>query len=495
MMLQVAIYLFILLQLTNTFTTVQSEVSLPPMPTYSYSFNLSSTNIIVFRIYENYGDGSSNGWQDISMKPKLILSYNDSTTTVDIKVICIYRYSHSPYIRYYKGSRAFGYDQFAQYYVAIIDPTKYPTDTIAHASGSFYQAAYSSITSYTYNNSDADQFLAKPVYHASASGWTVTNSNTPNPFIVNNPSVLAYEPVATENISHHYQGTQDTDSILTHVEELLLLKLESGLSFPNTAALRNLAVSTDNNGKVDTAASTGKVDFYRLDEYLSSTSFADATDYGSDGCSEEYIFAPTTAESSENQVYILRVRVPTTFFNSSHPSTIFDSYQDTYFSVSANRNNTLIEAKHDTGKLDIDFFLPKYWTVDSRMLNEYKDEQGYAYVFCVPDHYARELSAKQNDGYSFENRTSAPLLTWGIYTGYALAEASFAIILRYKEPQSSWEGSPTNAQCYPTTESNLPIPNDALGSFTPEAFQGPYEDFLEGHIGIVKKDHPWPSKL
>lgn len=473
--------------LTLLLAMVVTQSSLPPMPEYTYSFNLSGANIIVFRIYENYGDGSSTGWQASTIKPKLTLTYN--STTIRIKVFCIYRYNHSPYIRYYKGSRNFGYDQFAQYYTAVVDPSEYPADAVLHASGSFYQSAYSSITSYNYSNTP-DLILGQPLFHASATGWQVSGSDTSNPFIVGNPSVLAYEPAS--------RGDR-IDEIPTPEEEMRLRDLESVLSFSYAPDMRKLPRSVPalaaaiKEGEV--ISDTGKVDFYRLDEYLSSLCLPDASDFGAGGCSDEYIFAPTTPETSQDQVYILRVRVPSTFFNSSHPSAVFDSYQSTYFSVSSNRNNSLIEANHDTGKLDIDAFLPKYWTVDSRMMNALKDEEGYAYIFCVPDEYARALSAQQNDGYSWENRTQPPVLVWGDYKGYALAEASYAIILRYKEPQSSWEGSPSHARCYPTIEENKPLPAGALGSYTPEAYQGSFKSFLEGRIGAVRKQGPWPSKV
>lgn len=393
----------------------------------------------------------------------------------------------SPYDRYYKGSRNFGYDQFAQYYVSFLNTDPYPADTIVTASGSFYQAAYSSITAYNYSYTP-DLIIGQPLVHASASGWSVTGIHPdPNPYIVGNPSVLAYQPPDQRRPNSALTFEVDEDEVeakwLRGIEELLTLQS------PLTAAVQALAPAAARSVN----ESSGKVAFYRLDEYLSSLCLPDSTDFGVGGCSDEYIFAPTTPESSAGQVYIVRVRVPTTFFNSSHPSTVYDSYQSSYFSVSSNRNNSLLEANHDTGKLDIDAFLPKYWTVDSRMLGNYADAQGYAYVFCVPDEYARALSEAQNDGYSWENRTVPPVLTWGAYTGYALGAASYAIILRYKEPQYSWEGSPSNARCYATTEENVPISDNALGTYTPQAYQGSFEDFLEGHIGPVRKNSAWPK--
>lgn len=86
-MFRLTAYVYLLFYIVSA-----SMSTLPPMPEFSLSFNLSGANLIVVRIYETYGDGSVDGWEDTAKKPKITLSYN--STVVDLRVVCVYRYKH-----------------------------------------------------------------------------------------------------------------------------------------------------------------------------------------------------------------------------------------------------------------------------------------------------------------------------------------------------------------------------------------------------------------
>ena len=65
---------------------------LPPMPLYLISFNLSNADLIIFRIYDNYGDGSSTGWKEAVPKPTVTLKSPSQSVPVPLKVIVDFRY-------------------------------------------------------------------------------------------------------------------------------------------------------------------------------------------------------------------------------------------------------------------------------------------------------------------------------------------------------------------------------------------------------------------
>lgn len=79
--------------------------------------------------------------------------------------------------------------------------------------------------------------------------------------------------------------------------------------------------------------------------------------------------------------------------------------------------------------------------------------------------------------------------------GYALSQSTYAIIVRYRVPDPTWEGSPSNAACYDYTNQSQPLSYNQLGNYTPQAFGGSFAAFLSGSIGMVSKDGPWPSAL
>ena len=173
---------------------------------------------------------------------------------------------------------------------------------------------------------------------------------------------------------------------------------------------------------------SGAIGVYRLDKFDSRRAMADGI--ADDGCSQAYLFA---RKSSINQeVLVLRIKIPTTFIDNDTPDKIFEDYQVRYLSVSANVDPAI----HQSNPLG-------YWTVNARMLKQYADKNGYGYVFFAPNDYVSNIALQQG-----ASATQPPVMTWGKYKGYLLGDPDFAIVMRYKAPNSSWDGNPANAICY-----------------------------------------------
>jgi hypothetical protein len=154
---------------------------------------------------------------------------------------------------------------------------------------------------------------------------------------------------------------------------------------------------------------------------------------------------------------------------------IFGDYQCRYVSVNANI------PQDETPVLD-------FWTVDSRMLNNYKDKGGYAYVFFAPTDYTQRQAKSQGTP-----PKTPPVMSWGNYKGYLLGHPDYAIIIRYRDPNPTWEGNPENATCYLTPDTNQPIQPGELGEYTPEIFGDSLSNFESGKIGPVDKNGGWPT--
>ena len=74
-----------------------------------------------------------------------------------------------------------------------------------------------------------------------------------------------------------------------------------------------------------------------------------------------------------------------------------------------------------------------------------------------------------------------------------IGDPSFAIILRYRNPDYNWIGSPEHIKCYPTNSTNIPVQKNQLGIYTPEIYGDTLDNFNKGQIGAVLKDLPWPK--
>lgn len=122
------------------------------------------------------------------------------------------------------------------------------------------------------------------------------------------------------------------------------------------------------------------------------------------------------------------------------------------------------------------------------MLYENIDADGYAYVFFVTNAYAAQLASEQSlpEG-------QAPVISWGKYTGYVLGEPDYAVILRYRVPADTWQGSPANATCWLTSEDNQPVTKEQLGDWFPEMYGDTMDNFFSGNIWPVYSDQDWPG--
>ena len=66
--------------------------------------------------------------------------------------------------------------------------------------------------------------------------------------------------------------------------------------------------------------------------------------------------------------------------------------------------------------------------------------------------------------------------------------------MRYRDPNSDWEGSPEKAACYANANEIKPVTKEELRIFTPEIFGGSLDGFLgRGNIGAVNQNKAWPS--
>ena len=426
--------------MANNIKSVNSCVIGTTEPQYQVSFKLpkvtSSNTQLVLRLYQPWGDGSSTGWQQ-SLNPPLV--------TLDgqqLEVIPAFSYTNQN--SFQTGALSLGTDEYAQYFVVPIPETSTIGESLV-VTGGFQQVAYMSATVYNYGGTDdgIKWQLEKFDY-----GFTTLNNGC-NPYQTSNPSVFAY-------------STSSANTTLVKQATTRLLNKTQLITLPQVAKT---------NTKTNT--NSGAVGVYRLDQYTSRNAMAD--DIAADGCSQSYLFAKKSSESQE--VLVMRIKVPTTFINDDTPDTTFGDYQVRYFSISANVDPKL----HSSNPLG-------YWTVNARMLEQYADKDGYAYVFFAPNDYTNSIATQQGT-----SATQPPVITWGKYQGYLLGDPDFAIIMRYKAPSSTWVGSPANAVCYRLPQQLQALSNDELGSYTPEIYADTFEDFNNGNIGAVNMNNDWPT--
>ena len=334
------------------------------------------------------------------------------------------------------GSYGIGYDEYAQYLTAVIPAIAYAGAKLT-ISGSFQQVAYMSATVYGYGEDGSELQLEK------LDNEYTTLNGACNPYQMANPSVFAYSATTT-------MGNQLTTKI-------------------NPPAADKLPVVATNN------ASYGKLNIYRLNRQDSMWDIVD--DIANDGCAQDYLYARKT--SADQKVMVLRIKLPSTFINDYTPDKIFGDYQTRYFSVSANVDTSYWhEPPPPLG----------YWGVNARMLAQYVDNDGYVYVFFAPNSYVRHIATQQGVPVA-----QPPVITWGRYQGYLLGDPSFAILLRYMDPNQSWVGSPAHAICYNTRDDLKPLANNELGDYTPEIYADTMANFMQGNIGAVNKNSAWPN--
>ncbi len=392
------------------------------------------TKSLVLRFYQHWGEGERTGWQTPINPPKVTLDGKELEGAIS------FSYQSENYLQ---GSAGLGMDQYAQYFTVNLSDEEIQRGSQLIIEGTFEQVAYVSAVIYSYHGSGErtynrqEQILDKEMKIL---------GNACNPYIEGNPSVFSYPT----NVSQ-------SQTLLNNQSKNSLWDPES-LSYDPQSFIDN---------------ETGKVGVYRLDQETSKKVVAD--DIAADGCSRAYLFAE---KGRDQEIAILRIKVPTTFLGEGEPNKIFGDYQARYLSVGAHRQMIQDETTP----------ILSYWTVNARMLNEYKDKEGYAYVFFAPNEYTHRIALEQNTP-----ETQPPVITWGKYKGYLLGEPDYSIIIRYRDPELSWKGSPENAICYENAETLQPIDNQELGKYTPEIFAGTLDNFLNGNIGSVNSEAAWPE--
>lgn len=394
---------------------------------------------LVLRFYQAWGEGESTGWQTPITPPQVSLDGKE----LDGEISFSYQ---SP--NYKMGAVSLGMDQFAQYYTVNLSEEDIEWGSILVIEGTFQQVAYISAVIYSYSQiGDSAEMYNRQAQVLDKEMNVVPHAC--NPYLEENPSVFYYPSNFSKKLTGETRFSSDNLSTMKPTKYTPLV-------FHNSE--------------------TGNVGVYRLDRETSKEVVAD--DIATDGCSRAYLFG---ALDIDQEVAILRIKVPHTFLDNDKPDKIFGDYQARYLSVGAHRNFP----END----DIDSLL-NFWTVNARMLNKYKDKEGYAYVFFAPDEYTRSIALEQNTP-----DTQPPVITWGKYKGYLLGQADYSIIMRYRDPAISWEGSPENAICYENARELQPVADKELGKYTPEIFGDTLENFLNGKIGAVKNEATWPELL
>ncbi|AZT39670.1 hypothetical protein ELZ88_24375 (plasmid) [Salmonella enterica subsp. enterica serovar Karamoja] len=386
---------------------------------------------VVARFYAPFGDGSYSGWQEPVTPPAITV--NGIDTTIENW------FPGTDSTSYLMGQQGPGFDQHAQYF------RYYPAQKVAlydhldiNVSGQFQKAGYFSVVCYYETVVKETGALIDQQMELIDSEMTTTSANG-NPYVINNPSVFYYA---------------DPEKKTLNLTEM---------SVP-PATERSLPVH-----KVVVNEDTGAISFFRLDKDASDSVVAD--EVATDGCSKGYLFSYKTPEQ---RACILRIKVPQTFVESDSPDTTFGYYQTREFSIGANVEELVPPVLN-------------FWTVSSRMLHDYIDEDGYAYVFFAPNEFVKTMVEEQQTP-----EMQPPLMTWGNYTGFVLGEPTFATILRYRVPSDIWLGSPINGVCYPNADALEPVTAEELGDYLPEMYGDTFENFLNGKIGAVNKDSTWP---
>lgn len=438
------------------------KTALPTMPEYEYDVTLPRASsevthaILVWRYYECFGDGSLgvtepdtvNGWE-VLIYPPIITRFSAGGTTSNVIMITEF----NSYIdvpdqvegtnQYIRGAVNGGYDQHAQYYRTKMLALDTLGETKLVVSGVYPRAGYFSLAVY-YLNPLGDTFLVSQAEYRDYNFTPKTGAL--NPYINGNPSVFSYIPPSI-NFKNKYTPTGKELQKSNNKEN----------NPPNEIVIRN---------------SGGYVYFFRMDQKTSHSAWSE--DIDTNGCSRAYLYA---TQPSEYNFLILRIKVPKTFINSSEPDIIFSEYETRQISIGSH----VAEDNIPQPQLE-------YWTVNSRMLEEHKDENGYAYVFFAPNDYVNKLHIEQGSP-----RRHPPVMTWGKYTGYVLGQSTYHIIIRYREPMNSWQGSPYNEVCYIDQASSRPINPVRLGKFCPEMYGDTEENFMLGRIGAVDKNGNWPQ--
>jgi hypothetical protein len=252
-----------------------------------------------------------------------------------------------------------------------------------------------------------------------------------NPYIVGNPSVMSYvAPTQSSHDHHKDDGLNNVLSSIYHHND------HDNNDYNHQQQHKNDSIN-------------GYIPVYRVD-HTSSTLFS-TDDIAEDGCSRCYLYAKKSTTRND-EIIILRMNLPTTFFDDYSPDKIFNSYQTRYFSVSSAIANTDTNTSSDnTDFIHLDHHYqsrdrdhqkeitndkdkrssstslsslsnkksPLYYGVNSRLVKPYIDDLGYFYVFFAPNNFTMNLALEQGLG---EDSLIPPVMSWGQYKGYVLGK-------------------------------------------------------------------------
>lgn len=255
-----------------------------------------------------------------------------------------------------------------------------------------------------------------------------------NPFIEGNPSVFAYE--------------RPTPSFQQNTDLNKAVKLKETLKCSNvnkSEKYQSLGVDSIGTG-VDE-----HIDFYRpTTESFYNGEYGDQESIASDGCSADYLGALRLLESTK-PYFILKIKVPTTFIHDDNPETTYAGYQVQEFTI-----DTYDDISHSSGYTR--------YGLSSRQVNDYRDANGYAYVFLAPVDVVTQLALEQ--GLDYNATKIPPVYTWNGNTGYVLDRG--IVVIRHRRSDPTWEGYVGNTTCYLTDAEMQPVQPSDLGEYYPE---------------------------
>lgn len=298
-------------------------------------------------------------------------------------------------------------------------------------SGHFEQAAYCSLT--LYNEGDNGFILSQENIQGRD---FVMDSGGLNPFISGNPSVFAYERPFVK-----VTANKNVKSIANSMNNSLLITEKA------------VSASRKTENKDD------QYYFYRPTAQMAhSAVYGKYESIADDGCSPDYLYS--MVKNPEHDFFILKLKVPSTFIHSDSVDVLYSDYQV---------QEVVIGNAAES------------YVINSRQLNDYKDDDGYAYVFLAPPEFIQQLEDEQNTPTFIP-----PVYTWGEYTGYVLPASTtpgVLLIIRHRGSSSDWAGGLTNTQCYIKNENLEPVVPSDLGEWYPELYGDTMENFKAGKIG------------
>lgn len=306
--------------------------------------------------------------------------------------------------------------------------------------GFFEQVSYVSIAIYNYGKDNTGDI--EIISQNNIQGKDFMMNEGDNPFTPGNLSVFSYE-----------RPSINRENKCTYPERLCL-KGQRECNYRRKDVRNNASVPYQYDF-FRTTAEMAREGFYGLFESIAE-----------DGCSPDYLYA---VPSEFHDVFILKLKIPTTFIHNDSPDLIYNKYQAQELVI-------------DT--LFLNVAVNECYAVNSRQLNDYKDENGYAYVFFMPVEFINRLCEEQNTPLHIP-----PVYTFGIYTGYVLPLEYWGlpqydfVNIRHRGSSSEWEGHLTNTQCYLENADQKPILPSDLGEWYPEFYGDTMENFKAGKIG------------